>query len=316
MHKDAYTTAPELDRLTVRQLHVLEVLLEARSVTVAAGRLGVGQPAASHALRALRGALGDPLLVPGRGGMVRTARAEALFGPLQRLRRELYAALGPEVGFNPGTTSRRFVVATWDGLTVQLLPALLARLRSEAPGVDLDVIPVPREGSVAALEAGLIDLSLEVAPREAPGIKRRVFMSDELVCVVRRDHPLVGDSLDLDLFCALPHALISPQGEGVSVVDRALAAIGRSRRVMLRIRYFLAAPLVVAESDLILTAPRRLAERFVELAPLRCVAPPVTLSGFTVAMVWHERVDRDAGHRWLRDAIASLTPPPRLGRHG
>ncbi len=296
----------DLQHLSLHQLKVLLTLLEERSVSGAARRLGVTQPAVSHSLRALRESLDDPLLVAGARGMVPTPRAAALAGPLRRTVRELEAVLGGADAFDPAAARRTFVIATWDGLTVTLLPGLLDRIRREAPGIDLDVRPVPREGSGPGLEDGAIDLAVEVRPRDAPGLKKRALHDDAFVCVVRADHPEVGESLDLDTYTRLPHALISPQGEGSGAVDRALAAIGRSRRVVLRIRYFLAAPLIVARSDLVLTAPRSLAEGLATLAPLRVLAPPIDVPAFTTSMVWHERSDLDPGHRWLREAVVAV----------
>lgn len=294
---------PQLDSLSLHQLRVLLVLLEERSVSGAARRLGVTQPAVSHSLRALREALDDALLVPGGRGMVPTPRALAMVGPLRRTVRELETVLGAGEGFDPATTRRTFVLAMWDGLTLTLLPALLARFRDAAPGVDLDVRPVPPGGSGAALEDGSIDLSTEVRPREAPGLKQRALQDDAFVCLVRADHPDVGETLDLETYLRLPHALLSPQGEGTGVVDRLLAAQGRSRRVALRIRYFLAAPLIVARSDLVLTAPRSLAEALAGLAPLRVLPPPLEVPRFTTSIVWHERSDHDPAHRWLREEV-------------
>lgn len=296
----------DLGRLSLHQLKVLLTLLEERSVSAAARRLGVTQPAVSHSLRALRETLDDPLLVSGARGMVPTPRALALAGPLRRTVRELEVLLGGGAAFDPAATRRTFVLATWDGLTLSLLPGLLRRARTDAPGIELDVRPVPPAGSALALEEGTVDLSVEVRPRDVPGLRQRALFDDAFVCLVRADHPEVGDTLDLETFVRLPHALISPQGEGSGVVDRRLAELGRARHVAMRIRYFVAAPLIVARSDLVLTAPRSLAESLVGLAPLRVVAPPVELPGFTTFLVWHERADQDPAHKWLREAVVSV----------
>jgi DNA-binding transcriptional LysR family regulator len=293
-----------LDALSLRQLRVLLVLLESRGVSAAARRLGVSQPAMSHALRGLRAALGDPLLVAGARGMAPTPRAAALEAPLRRLLAELEVALSEGPGFDPARATRRFTLATWDGLGLNLLPGLLAHLRVHAPGVDLVVRPLPPDGAGPGLEAGLLDLALEVRPAELPGLRQRAVVDDDFVCVVRADHPAVGATLDLATFLRLPHVLISPQGEGRSVVDLRLAERGLERRVQLRIHSFLAAPLVVARSDLVLTAPRSLAEAMGALAPLRLLPPPLSLPPFTVKMVWHERREADPAHAWLRAAVA------------
>lgn len=295
-----------LDTLTLRQLRVLLAVLEERSVTRAAKRLRVSQPALSHALRGLRDTLGDEILVPGQGGMVLTARAESLLPQLSRLLRELESALLGDGGTDPKRWKRRFNIASWDGFLLGVLPALLAKIGAEAPQIELDIRPVPPGGCAAELQDGRYDLAIEVRPAEAPGLKMRALAEDGFACLVRADHPGVGAHLDLETFVGLSHALISPQGEGISIVDRKLSELGLSRRVALRIRYFLAAPLVVAHSDLVLTAPREMCERMVAMAPLRVLEPPLELGKFRTSMVWHQRVDDDPAHRWLRAAVAGV----------
>ena len=178
----------ELDRLSVHQLRVLLILLEEGNVSGAARRLGVTQPALSHSLRALRDNLGDPLLVMGARGMALTPRAAALAGPLRRALRELEQALSGGASFEPATTRRTFVLATWDGVTITLLPRVLARIRAEAPGLELDVRPVPREGSASGLADGGLALAIEVTPRDKPGLQQRKPYEDEFVCLFRAGH--------------------------------------------------------------------------------------------------------------------------------
>lgn len=169
------------------------------------------------------------------------------------------------------------------------LPPVLQLLRREAPGVGLY--------SLAA------DLAVVVRSPELPRVMGSTLFQEEFACMVRKDHPEVGEELDLATFVRLGHALMSPQGSGPTVVDTALGQQGKSRRIVLKIAYFLAAPLLVAQSDLILTAPRRLAERFAEMAPLRILKPPLSLPDFPVRMLWPERLQQDPAHRWLREAM-------------
>lgn len=292
-----------LERLNLQHLRALDVLLTERSVTRAAQRLGMTQSAVSHALRGLREILDDALLVRGAGGMLPTPRAEALRTPLARALRDLESALSASQSFDP-EAPRTFRVAMSDAFTLLLLPELMAIVRAEAPGLDLDVRPSPRGRPAQALERGEIDLALVVGTLpEGSSLRTRLLARGELACVVRSDHPRVGATLDLDTFCALPHALISPRGEGPGVVDSVLDALGRSRRIHLRIRYFLAAPLLIARSDLILTGPRRLMQRLANMASLKVLEPPLALPGFTTHLLWHARMHDDPGHRWFRDAV-------------
>lgn len=306
-----------IESLTLHQLRVLLVLIEEQSVSAAARRLGVSQPAVSHALRGLRTTMGDPILVGGTRGMVKTPRAEALEAPLRRTIRAIEGLVVGDVGVDIAMVKRRFTLGTWDGVTLRIVPPLLDRVLREAPGVEIDLRPVPPRGASAELEDGLLDLAVETRPRAAPGIKQRLLFEDGFACLVRADHPRVGAELDLATFLALPHALVSPQGEGTGVVDRRLEELGEKRRVVMRIRYFIAAPLIVARSDCVLTLPRSLAVSMAALAPLRMLEPPVDLPSFRTFMVWHERADHDPAHRWMREAVVSAATTggnaPRVG---
>jgi DNA-binding transcriptional LysR family regulator len=294
----------QLSRMNLTHLRALDALLSERSVTRAARRLGLSQSAISHALRGLRDTLGDELLVRGGGGMVPTARAEALAQPLHRALRELEAALAIRPGFDAATSRRTFTLSMPDGFALTTLPGLLRILRDEAPGIDLDVRPPMQQRTTAmALESGEVDLAVGGGLDAASGLRTRVLLDETFACLVRSDHPSIKEGLDLDTYCALPHALMSPSGSGLGVVDRALATLGRSRRVAVRIRFFLAAPTVVANSDMVLTGPRDQLRRFTEMAPLRLLEPPLALPGFRVRIYWHDRTHDEPAHQWLREAI-------------
>jgi DNA-binding transcriptional LysR family regulator len=295
---------PDLAGINLNLLVTLDALLTEGGVTKAATRLGVTQSAVSHSLRQLRELLGDPLFVRGRGGLVPTPYAERLALPLRRGLTELRRALTDDGGFDPATSRRRFTLASGDAFAVMLLPGLLAGLRAGSPGIDLDVVPTDRT-TAALLENGLVDAAVGVSFADAPGLRQRKLFEEGFACLARAGHPDIPPAgLDLDTWCALPHALISPSGEGQGVVDAALARLGRQRRVALRVRYFLAAPLLIAESDLVLTLPRRVAASFAGAFGLRVYAPPVALPSFTVHLAWHERYDADPGLRWFREALA------------
>lgn len=296
------SAAPRLADLNLNLLVALDALLDAGTVTGAAQRLGVTQSAASHALRSLRELLGDPLLVRGAGGLVPTPRADALRLPVRRALLDLEHALRDPPSFDPATAQRRFILGAGDYIAHVLLPALLER-SIDTPGIDLDVVPFSNDHDVQRLATGELDLALAVFVPDAPGLRRERLFTDGFVCLVRRNHPHVRRRLTLRQFVRLPHVLISTTGPGPSPVDQQLAAQGLRRRIALRIRYFLAAPMVVASSDLVLTAPRRLGEAFARHFDLELHEPPVDLSPFTVEQCWHERYDADPAHRWLRERV-------------
>ena len=294
----------DLSQVNLNLMVALDALIAERSVTRAANRLGVSQSAMSHSLRQLRELLDDALLVRGKGGMQPTPRAEQLSVPLAHALESLRATLRGEVAFEPTTSKRRFTLAMLDATAIMVIPPLMARLRRTAPGIDLDVVTYDARRYGLQLETGEVDLVVGATFPDVSGVRMRKVRPQDWVCVVREGHPCVGTELSLETWACLPHVLVSPQGAGgPGMVDRVLAKHGLERRVALRIRYFLAAPMLVAESDLILTTLRGLAERFVRNFPLRMLEPPVELPTLSLGIAWHERFHDDPACRWLRNEV-------------
>ncbi len=304
-----------LSEINLNLLHSLGVLLEEANVTRAAARLGVTQSAMSHTLRQLRAHFDDRLLVRGPRGMLLTPRAEQLRGPLRRGLGELERVVRGDVSWDPATASRTFRLVLGDYVSVRLLPRLIERLRREAPRVDVDVRPTERRGDEARLESGEVDVLVALRASGAPGLRQRALMSDGFACVARSGHPEIAGSEDLtlDRYCALDHVLISPRGQEGSFVDTKLGAIGRRRRVALRVPHFLVAPMIVARTDLLLTAPTELAAELAAHYPLQILASPLALASFTLQLIWHERFDDDPAHRWLRDSLVSSAKEASAG---
>ena len=293
-----------LRRVDLNLLPVLDALIGERHVTRAARKVGLSQPATSHALARLRELLGDALLVRGPGGLVPTPRALAL-APRVREALELMArALADEPAFAPASARRAFHVAASDYAELVVLPGLVAALRAQAPGVELWSHPVPADPA-AALADGTVDVCL--VPRRGAwpaGVYERRLFDESFTCVVRYGHPAARRRLTLPRFCELDHLLVAPRGTTGSYVDDALAAVGRTRRVAVAVPHFLVAPHVVAATDLIATLATRVARAFEPTLGLVALSPPVELTGFTIAMVWHERGQRDPAQRWLREQVA------------
>jgi DNA-binding transcriptional LysR family regulator len=299
-----------LEGLDLNLLVALRALLAERHVTRAAERVGLSQPAMSHALARLRELLGDPLLVRTATGMKPTARAEAMTVPLERALEDLGRVLASPAAFEPRLSTRKFRIATNDYMELVLLPRLLARLWAEAPGIDVRLTNLADRANEDLAE-GNIDLAMGVVGQlgaaDAPqGIRSQRLVSDGFVCVVRDEHPVVKKRLSLDDFIALPHALVAPRGGTGSVVDSALAAIGKKRRVAVEVPHFLVAPHVVRETDVVLTLAKRVALVLGPLLGLRQLAPPLELPGFSMALVWHERQHADPAHAWLRSLMVSV----------
>ncbi len=294
----------ELANFNLNLLVALDGLLSHRSVTAAAKRVRVTPSAMSHSLSELRELLGDPLLVRSGRAMVLTPRAEALIDPLHKLLVDAERLLRGGATFEPATAERRFVIAAPDFLATLLLPPLLEAAAREAPGISLEIVPSARRGNAWLLETGDLDLALGAIVDEAPAIRRMDLCTEGFACAVRKGHPGIDGKLSLEAYVTIPHLLITLGDDpGPTWVDEELARLGRERRVAARVRYFMAAPLVIARSDLLLTGPSMLIRYFADLVPLEVLDPPIQLPTYPEEAYWHERFDRDPAHAWLRKLL-------------
>ncbi len=291
----------------VNLLLALEVLLRERHVTRAARRLGLAQSAMSQRLARLRAFFGDPLLVPAGAALALTPRAEAMAAPLAGALAALRAAVQAGEPFDPGTSQRGFVLLGNDVLEAVGMPLLAPRVRREAPGVRLTVEQLDA-GFAARLGDGTADFAFAPDFLVAPSLRRRALPPDPFVVLARRDHPVAGGPLTLDDYLAFDHVLIAPRGAPGGVVDAALAALGRQRRVAVRSLHFVTAPLLLPDTDLLLTCPSSVADACSAL-PLCRLAPPLELPSDRVSVVWHERAQHDPGHAWLRGHFDRIARP-------
>jgi DNA-binding transcriptional LysR family regulator len=304
-----------LSNVNLNLLVALEGLLATKSVSEAARRVSVTTSAMSHSLAALREWFGDPLLVRVGGRMVLTAHAQSLREPLAEVLGGVAKLLEGGSAFDPARAERRFVIAAPDFFSTLIVPKLLEVLQREAPGVVLTVVPSARRGNAWLLESGEVELALGAAVDDAPGIRSVELCTEKFACAVRREHPEIRDRLTLAQYTRVAHLVISlGDDEQPTWIDEALAKKGHARRVALLTRYFMAAPLIVSKSDLLLTAPSMLIQYFAELVPLRVLEPPLPLPTYSEELYWHERYDSDPAHRWLRELLVRVTSQLGTGR--
>lgn len=292
---------PDIRTLDFNLLKALDALLDERSVTRAADRLALTQPAVSGMLNRLRERFDDPLFVRAQRGIVPTLRAEQLAGPIKQLLADIDNMLQP-LGFDPANARMTVKLAATDYALRAVVAPFLRALRAQAPNLRVAVQPVDQQALPGQLERGDIDMALVTPQGVAAGLHSAMLFEESYVCALRADHPdAMGTALPLERFCALEHALVSPSGgafEGVT--DDALARIGRTRRVSLSVTSFLILPEILLASDLIAVVPRRLVEH---QSGLRTLQPPIDIPGFGKMLAWHARTERDAGQRWLRELM-------------
>lgn len=275
----------------------------------------------SGTLAQLRELLGDPLLVRVGRTMQPTPRALALVEPLRRALGALEEVLVAPRAFDPATSDQRFSIALDDRADLIVVPELLRHLRAAAPGVELQVRAWGRHDAPPELASGELDVAVgvwrpgtgvvsgparsgAVRSGEARGHLLEPLFDVGLLTLVRHGHPLVKRKLDLDTFCSVDHVLVTEEPWATGVLDGALARLGRKRRIALRVPRHLSVGWAVAATDLVATIDDRLARMLAESHGLRVLEPPVAVRPVPLAMLWHERTDRDPARAWLRERIS------------
>jgi DNA-binding transcriptional LysR family regulator len=286
-------------------LVAFDALYAEQSVTAAARRAGVTQPAMSNTLSQLRALFDDALFVRHRTGLTPTARAKHLAEPIRQGLKLLEGALSAP-SFEPASSERRFVVAASDYVELVLLPSLLRRLAKEAPGVRLQLRPWGLHEAPPELARGEFDLMLGFYDKLPPHHHEQLLFEDEYVCVVRRRHPTVKTKLSLAQYCALSHVLVSSRSDSPGSVDRALATLGKKRTIGARVSHFMTVPVLVAQTDFVAALDRRVAQVFAAPLGLKLFPPPLKLPKGSVGQVWHEQQHADPAQRWLRTVIAEV----------
>jgi len=290
-------------RADLNLLRALFALLEERHVTRAAKRCFLSQPAMSRALDRLRQTFGDELLIRVGRHYERTARGERLLRDLESLLPRLDLLL-KGAQFDPAQSEERFRLTMTDHACVVVLPALVRRVSNVAPKSRLEVIPWHDE-RFEDVEAGRLDLVLDVAGAP-PKLNSEILFKDSFVCVVASRHPFKKGRFTLNEYLKYRHVVVDVLSGQQTPVDRPLAVLGLKRSVGLVLPYFQPACLAVAQSNMILSMPNRLARELEKIAAVRVIKAPPELAGFNYEMTWHARLTADPAHAWFRDQIRAV----------
>lgn len=306
-------------RLDLNLLVVFDALMQEQNLTRAAERLHMSQPAVSNALARLRAQLDEPLFVRTARGMTPTAQAQTLHGPVRAALRLLHDGLAPEPAFDPRSAQQRFHLAMNDYAQYALLPPLLARLRAQAPQVVLAVEPDAADTLPTRLAAGTLDLAIDYLHFDAPELRYEHLHEEPLVVIARAGHPALGrdrkglPAMTQARYEAAAHVTIPPRAGRGSPLEIVLGSAKVRRKVELYVPYYMTIPAVVAQSDLLGTVPRRLAEGFAQALPLAIVPLPFAMPPVQVSAITHRQQDGNRGLQWLKQQIAA-TVAEMLGR--
>jgi DNA-binding transcriptional LysR family regulator len=301
-------------------LVALRFLVEERSVTRAARRMFLTQPAMSRVVDRLQIMFEDQLLVRTTKGYEPTHRALTIYAELQQVLPRIEALIRkPE--FNPAKAVDVFKIEATDWGATALVPELIRILAKKAAGIHIDVIP--KFSGLRRLENNEVDLvlTLNTKPLQSSemaqtNLRTEFLFREKLVCLVREGHPLGRRRLTLRAYLKAQHVSLSimqdPRRLAVSTlrerqgtVAQILDRLGRKRDVRVWVPYFSTLALIVQSTDLIATVPLQIASR---LSPPKThiIPAPLEFRGFSLIQVWHSRDDANPQHKWLRELIRTV----------
>jgi DNA-binding transcriptional LysR family regulator len=292
----------DMKQAEVGLLLALDAVLEEGSVTAAARRMNISQPAFSAQLARLRRLFNDPLLVPSGRRLVPTTRARELQAPLRHLLGELDMLVRQEIGFDPVKSTNTFRLSATDYVHRVFSSRFARQLSSAAPKTRLALISFDGASVWSDLEAGRIDAAVVTTFFEIGEAKARPLFSERFVFVQRHGHPRGKQAPSLEEFCSLEHILVSPEGGGfVGVTDELLAKLKHRRQVVMSVPSFLLAPTMIAASNKVAVLPERIALAYAR--EIDAYDLPFELQGFNVQLVWHPSRQNDPAHLFFREQV-------------
>ena len=300
------TPSVKLGAIDLNLLIVFDAVMQERNVTRAGQRLGLSQPAMSHALTRLRYMLKDDLFIRSPKGMLPTPRAEQLALPVRSALDGLQHSLEP-TQFIPSKATRSFRVAVDNYSAVVLVGPLAGRITKIAPEVTLEFRPSGTLKILDLLDRGELDLAIGPYLEQAERFSRQALLQDDFVLVLRKDHPATSTrELSMKRFAALSHLAISSVAYDTVFIDQALARRKLTRRVKLRAPFLSAVRILVA-SEMVSVLQRRVAEELVRYRPLVIRPLPHPSPTLETAMIWPRWLDNQPPHRWLREIVGQVT---------
>ena len=296
------------DKIDFHLIRVLNTVLIERSVSRAAMRLGMYQPAVSASLKRLRVLAGDPILVRSGSGMVPTDAGLRMLEPSSNILRAAGMLFSDVKSFEPSTAKLTFKIAASDYLDPLFLPQLVAQIKTQAPLCHIDIQSLSADSDYRAhLAQGQVDIVIGNWSAPPDDLHMGRLFGDEVVCMVAKDHPAVRRKWDtakpaswLEAEHIAP-AATHPGAKGV--IDEHLASLGMSRNITVRCPHFGLMPSMVASSLLVMTTGRQYCERFAKLLPLRILPSPIEFPRMMYYQLWHERTHASSASKWLRERI-------------
>lgn len=296
------------DKIDLHLIRVLNTVLTERSVSRAAIRLGMYQPAVSAALKRLRELAGDPLLVRSGAGMVPTDAGLRMIEPSASILRAAEVLFSDARGFDAATASHTFSLACSDYMDPLFLPQLVAQIKSQAPLCRIDIHALSGASDYRArLAQGEFDLVVGNWPAPPDDLHMARLFADEVVCLVASKHPVMRRGWDSAAWLAAEHIAPTPTHPGAKgVIDMHLDGLGLQRNITARCPHFGLIPAMVASSLLVLTTGRQYCERFTDTLAVKVLPCPIAFPQMVYYQLWHERTHASASAKWLRERVRAV----------
>ncbi|SDM92705.1 LysR family transcriptional regulator [Vreelandella arcis] len=296
----------KLANIDLNLLVVFDLLYQEQNTQRVALRLGITQPAVSHALKRLRHLLEDELFERTSQGLQPTPRASRLHPGIADALVRMNDTLNLCDDFNPAKSDRTFHLNMTDIGEIVFLPRLLQHLSQHAPDVSLNTVRSHHNDLKHEMEEGEIDLAVGLIPQLGAGFYQQRLFVQRYVCLMRADHPLASGDFSLEDFRAAHHAVVVAQGTGHGIIEEQLAHAGVVRPVRLTLPHFAAVPYIVSSSDLIVTVTKKLAEATCQRFGLIAREHPLAFPEIPINLFWHRRFHQDPGNRWLRGLMFEM----------
>lgn len=296
----------ELSDIDLNQLVLFQQLMVERRVSRVADNLGLTQPAVSNTLAKLRRQFGDDLFVRTPKGMMPTPFAEQLAEPIGYALGMIHSGLNQHSRFDPAHAKRAVTIGMTDIGEIVFLPALVERLRQDAPGVSLSTVRTTATNLREDMEAGKVDLAIGPLPQLKAGFFQRRLFRQRYVCLFRKGHPLDRKRMSLADFKAAEHLIIVSAGTGHGKVDELVRRAGVERKVRLSVPHFVSVGHILRRSDMVATVTERLAQSLAEPFDLSVLPHPIELPEVAINVFWHAKVHRSPAHLWLRGLVFDL----------
>lgn len=295
-----------IDTLDLNLLRVFDAVARERHVTRAAQRLNLSQPAVSNALSRLRHALGDELFLRRPGGVEPTELALSLAPAVAEVLDRLRNTLAAHAPFDPAASERVFTIALSEYAEAVLAPAMLERMAAEAPRCLLAIRHADRSNALALLDGNEAEFAVAVL-REPPALYTRVrLLPEAFLTVMRRTHPLAQGEMTLARFASFPHLLHSANGSRDGALDAPMAEAGHPRRLGAVVAHLAAVPEILKRTEMVMTLSARLARQMAAANDLAVRDCPLDVQHIRLSLIFHRRLEADAGHAWLRRLLIAV----------